>query len=1205
MATKRELLVRVILLAAVFAMSLLAQGDRGEITGSVVDPSGAVVPGAHITVIQKSTNSTYKTTTSTAGDFTVPSLPVGIYVVKVERDGFKTELTENVEITPGGTVRTDVKLQVGQTQQSVEVMANAQMVQTENARVSTEVSNALVDALPVEVNGNSRSPFDLASTTGEVNGAGTFRIGGGGDTVGITLDGSSLAGDKIGTDAGSGGAAAMNSPSVEALTEFNVEASGFKAETGNASGGTLSFVSKSGTNSFHGSAFEFLRNQDLDAKGFFNSVRPIYKQNNFGVTAGGPIYLPKIYNGKNRTFFFVSYEGFRNRVGAGNGSYYSVPPPEFYTGDLYNFVNASGVMYPIYDPGTQTTNANGTYTRTPFPGNIIPQNRFDPTIAPIANYVSTILKANRPGIAAGTYGWWNNNFFNATGTSITPNDRWSAKIDENLGSRHHISYLMNRYKDSSECGPAGCSGLTEPLGTGTFGYNKTQVYRGTWDFTITPTLVSRFYGGYNWFREDHTQGEATETGSVMSQGLSILEPSGTWKGKNICLPGFALCVNFPIISTGDFSGWGNNGPNGSDREVFELHEDVTKIHGAHTFKFGYFLGDSHYDGFGMQFGSGGVSFSSHNTASLANGPGQSESAAGGSGFASMLLGQVGGFNMDTPRYLTVVYQTHQAYVQDDWKVSRKLTLNLGFRYTMNVAPHAPDGRLSTLNFTEANPVAGVIPGATEFAGSGPGRTGSNSLISNWYGGYGPRLALSYAINDKTVIRAAATRSFGPLAGIGQSSHQLGFVIRDTVNDQSGGLYPLYTLNQGPGVNMTLPNVDPGVGVGMNAPSYGKNGNNADRSDAELNYSFNIQRQITSTSSIEVGYLGTLASDITSNFLAFNQVPFNSLPATLSPFTSAGRTALSSLITSSAAINAGATVPWTCGANSSSECESFTKLWGNGASATQANRPYPQYGTIDTGNGGGDRIGHSTYHSGMVKFNKRMGNGLTVQASYTFSKMLDDTDTAYQAVFFYGDMYNLRLLKSIASFDQTHAAKVSWVYRLPVGKGEHFLGNGGAASAIVGGWRVSAIQTYASGLPMNIGTNAVSFPIGEFTNEPTISTYKGWTLPYSGKFQPFQESYLQPQSFFPAQSSTSFGNATRYNPDFRSWPQFNEEAGLSRIFNFKEKAHLEFRAEAFNIFNRTWFGPLGGATTLGNPNWGKWQSQTNSARQMQLVAKLNW
>ncbi len=1203
-AKRSGVFVRLMLFAAVAAMRLAGQGDRGEITGTVMDGSGAVVPAVQITATQTSTNVSYKTVSNTAGDFTIPSLPVGTYQVKAEAPGFKIGIVANVAITPGTTARVDFKLEIGTAQQTVEVTASAQLLQTENARVSTEVSRTLVDALPVEVNGNSRSPFDLAATTGEVNAAGTFRIGGGNDTVGITLDGTSLAGDKIGTDAGNGGAAAMNSPSVEALTEFNVEASGFKAETGNASGGTLSFVSKSGTNQFHGSAFEFLRNQDFDAKGFFNSVIPIYKQNNFGVTAGGPVYLPKLYNGKNKTFFFASYEGFRNRVGAGNGTYFSVPPPSFYKGDLSQWVNGSGAMYPIYDPGSQIANSNGTYTRVPFPNNQIPQSRFDPTIVPILNYVSTMLTPNRPGIVPGTFGYVNNNFFNDTGTSITPNNRWSAKIDQSIGSKHHISYLMNRYRDSSTCGPAGCPGLPEPLGSGTFGYNATQVYRGTWDYTITPTLVSRFYGGFNHFREDHTQGEATETGSVLAAGLSLLVPAGTWKGKGICLPGFAECANFPIISTGDFSGWGNNAPNGSDREVFELHEDITKIHGAHTFKFGYFLGDSHYDGFGVQFGSGGVQFSSHNTASLAGGPGQSESVAGGSGFASMLLGQVSGFNMDTPRYLLVVYQTHQAYVQDDWKVSRKLTLNLGFRYSMNVAPNAPDGRLSTLNFTEPNPAAGGILGATEFAGSGPGRTGSNSLIGNWYGGYGPRLGVSYAINDKTVIRASAARTFGPLVGIGQSSHQLGFFIRDTVSDQSGGLNPLYVLNQGPGVNLNLPFIDPGVGVGMNAPSYGKNGNNAGRSDAELNYSFNIQRQITHTMSLEVGYVATLASDITSNYLADNQVPFNSLPASLSPFTAAGRTALGSLITSATAMNAGATLPWTCGAGSSAECESFTQVWGNGATATQANRPYPQYGTIDTGNGGGDRVGHSTYHAALVKFNKRLGNGLTIQSSYSFSKILDDTDTSYLATFFYGDMYNLRLLKSIASYDQTHAVKISWVYQLPVGKGQRFLGNG-ALGAIVGGWRVSGIQTYASGLPMNIGTNAVNFPIGEFSNTPTISTYQGWTQPYSGKFDPFKDSYLQPQSFFPAQSSTSFGNSTRYNPDFRSWPQFNESAGASRIFSFKERAHLEVRAEAFNILNRTWFGPLGGATTLGNPNFGKWQAQVNSPRQMQLVAKFTW
>jgi hypothetical protein len=164
---------------------------------------------------------------------------------------------------------------------------------------------------------------------------------------------------------------------------------------------------------------------------------------------------------------------------------------------------------------------------------------------------------------------------------------------------------------------------------------------------------------------------------------------------------------------------------------------------------------------------------------------------------------------------------------------------------------------------------------------------------------------------------------------------------------------------------------------------------------------------------------------------------------------------------------------------------------------------------------------------------------------------------------------------------------------------------GVAGAIVGGWRVSGIQTYASGLPMNIGTNAPSFPIGEFSNTPTITTYQGWTLPYSGKFQPFQESYLQPQSFFPTQSSTSFGNSTRYNPDFRSWPEFNESLGLSRIFAIKERARIELRGEAFNVLNRTWFGPISGATTLGNANWGKWQAQVNSPRQMQLAARLSW
>ncbi|HTS25974.1 MAG TPA: TonB-dependent receptor [Bryobacteraceae bacterium] len=1187
--------VRLILLAGVLALRISAQGDRGVITGTVTDASGAVVPGAEITVTQRSTNVSYKTTTSTAGDFTATSLPVGEYQVKVEKPSFKRHITENVVVVPGGTARVDVLLEVGTTQQSVEVMANAQMVQSENARVSTTVSSTLVDSLPVQVNGASRSPFDLASTTAEVNAAGTFRIGGGNDTVGITLDGSSLAGDKIGSDAGNGGAAAMNSPSVEALTEFTVEAGGFKAETGHVSGGTLSFVSKSGTNQFHGSAFEFLRNQDLDARGFFNTVKSVYKQNDFGVTAGGPVYFPKLYNGRNKTFFFASYEGFRNRVGAGNGTLSSVPPPEFYTGDLHNWVDATGKMYQVYDPASQTLTSNGTYTRTPFPNNQIPQTRFDPVVVPILNYMKTVLQPNVPNLVPGTSAYVRNNFF-STGTSSSPSDRWSAKIDQSIGARHHLSYLMNRYKDTAAYGANGPPGLPYPIGGYSIGNNITQVYRGTWDYTVTPTLISRFYGGFNYFREDHGSAAITAD-SPQSSGISGLLPAGYWKSKGICIPNYPECANFPIISTGDFAGWGTNGPNGSDRLVFELHEDVTKIKGAHTFKGGYFFGDSHYDGFGLQNGSGSLGFSYTATSvPLAT----SEATGGGSGFASFLLGAVNNFALDTPRYLTAVYRTHQFYFQDDWKVSRKLTVNLGFRYEMNLAPISVDDKISDFSPATPNPGAGGIPGATIFAGTGAGRIGRRNIIDNWYGGYGPRLAFAYAVNNKTTIRGAATRSFGPLAGIGQSSHNLGFAVRETIGNTSGGLNPAFYLQNGAPAWPTPPTIDPAVGIGTNPPAYA--GNQANRSDSELNYSFNIQRQITPTSVLEIGYLGTLASDITSNFLALNQVPYRSLPASLSPFTTAGRTALGSLVGSAAAIAAGVNgPPWTCGPGSSSECVSFNTLFGSSATVSQAMRPFPQYTTINTLDGGGDRIGHSTYHSMMIKYNKRLGSGLTVQGSYSLSKLLTDTDSTASIP---GDMYNLRLLKSIAAFDQTNQVKLAWVYELPVGHGKHFLGNGGVVAAIVGGWRVSAIQTYASGLPSNIGTT-VTFPVGDFTNRPTISTYDNWVAHQTGKFDPFKDSYLQPQSFFPTQPISSFGNSTRYNPKFRTAPTMSENPSLSRIFSFKERARLEVRAEAFNALNRVFFGPLGGATTLGNPNFGLWRAQVNGWRTMQLVAKMTW
>jgi hypothetical protein len=1186
--TTRQAWGRVALIAALSALPLMSQGDRGQIAGAVTDSTGAVVPDAQITAVQKTTNSSYKAVSSSAGVFTLPGLAAGDYTVTVQKEGFKVYLANNVPVTPGGSATVNVVLQVGATTQTVEVTAAAAMIQTDNAVVSSTVSQTLVNNLPVLVNGGSRTPFDIAATVPEVSTAGGYHIGGGSGALGVSLEGSSMVGGKNGADIGD--AAARFSPSVEALTEFTVESSGFKADSGHASGGTISFVAKSGTNQFHGSAFEFLRNTDLDARPFFAASRQIYKQNNFGVTAGGPVYIPKLYNGKNKTFFFASYEGFRNRVGANTGSFSSVAPPEMYNGDFSNWVDANNKLYTIYDPNTQVL-TNGTYSRTPFPNNKIPQSEIDPVAAPIAKYVSTILAPNRPGVALtpGTSAYVRNNYL-SSGTQLNPSDKWSAKADENLSSKHHFSYLMNRSKNQNACGPDGCPGLPIPIG-GDVGSYFASVYRGNWDYTISPSFVNRFYGGFNHYLENQG-GTSRETAQTTATGAGLL-PAGYWKSKGICIPGYPECSMFPPISTGDFAGWGDTGTNGSDRLLFELHDDMTKTIGKHSLQWGYLFNDTHYDGFGVQNISGttGYSFKSTSIPGAA-----SEAAGGGNGLASFLLGQVNSDSLDTVRYVTLVYRTHQGYFQDDWRVSKKLTLNLGVRVDYNFAPNSGDDRLSDFSRTAINPAAGGLPGGIVFAGSGPGRVGSSNLIPNWHGEE-PRLGFALAINDKTTIRGSASRYFGPVEGNNGSSHYLGFVIKSTAADTTNGIQPLWILSRGHPKLTQPPFIDPGVANGQSSIPYwnGKTGNTP---SAELGFSFGIQRQLTSGSSIDLGYMSTLASDLTSNILAVNQVPYRSLPASLSPFTSTGRAALGSLITSSTAIAAGASPPWTCAAGST-VCVPFATLWGSQASVTQAYRPFPMYGSIDTNLGGGSRIGHSTYHAMILKYNKRTSKGLTVQASYKLSKWLGNADAGN------GDMYNLRLLKSIMGGDQTHVVQVTYSYDLPIGKGKALLSGGGVAGAVLGGWRVAGIHSYASGTPMSLGGSQSFGQLGEISNPVTITTYDGWRAPTKGsKFDPNVDVYLN-ASVFPTQGFATFGNATRFNPKMRNTPGFNESVNVARTFNLKEKAHLEFRAEAFNVLNRVQFGALGGGTTIGNANFGKWQAQANSPRRMQLVAKITW
>ena len=1007
-----------------------------------------------------------------------------------------------------------------------------------------------------------------------------LRIGGGRIGVyGMTLDGTAA---TVARPDAQTTWSAINSPSVEALTEFNVEAGGFKAEIGHASGGTISFVSKSGTNNFHGDAYEFLRNQDLDAKGFFGTTKPIYKQNDFGFTAGGPVWLPKVYNGSDRSFFFFSYEGFRNRVGASNTPY-SVPPPEFFTGDLHNWVNSSGKMIQIYDPST-TTLQNGTYVRTPFPNNQIPQSEFDPVARAIATYIEPYVKPNVPNLVPGTSAYVRNNAI-SYGTAQNPNNKYSIKADQVLTKNQKLAFLFSRTREQDlGCGNSTCT-LPFPF-SGNPGYNRADVYRLSYDYTITPTLLNRFYAGGNNWRQNHGS-YTTYSGAPEADGIPTT--STDWKSKGICIPNWPNCEDaFPIINFSNFQSWGVGAPNGSDNIVVEFRDDMTKVHGSHTFKWGYYYNTTHYNGFGLTYTAGDASFSYLNTAIPLD-----TSQATGSDFASFLLGQASAYNLDTVRYISGQYRTQQMYFQDDWRVSSRLTVNIGLRYEFNLAPIYGNNILSNFSPTTPNPGAGGLLGAQIFAGYGPGRQNTDTLAPNWFGGWGPRLGFAYAVDNKTTIRGAATRSYGPVINPLGSTHYLGFVQQITASDTSQGLSPLFTLAGGAPYWAPVPDIDPSVSNGnSNVPYY--NGKTATRGSGEMTYALNVQRQLGSNIVAEIGYLGTMASDIQSSLLADNQIQYRSLPADLNPFTAAGRTLLNSQITSPAAVAAGITPPYPL----------FVHDFGTGATVAQALRPYPMYARVDTISGGGDRLGHSTYNSMELKLTKRYSAGLTLQASYVFSKALTDSDN-YSSTPTSMDAYNLRLEKSIAGYDQTHAVKLTYVYELPFGKGKQFLNTRGVASAILGDWRLSGIQGYSSGTPISLGTT-VSFPIFDGTNRATVPTYSGWRGTYSGNFDPNANSFFQPVSFFGPQPTTQFGNETRYNPKARYLPNLNENLSLARSVNLhREQTRLEFRWETFNLLNRTQFGPLSGATTLQNNNFGKWQTQSNSARRMQVSMKLYW
>ncbi len=1154
-------------LACLFSLASLvfAQSDRGAISGRVFDASGAAIPGAKVIITNTSNNSTFTSESNESGAFSAPSLPVGEYSIRAEREGFKPAVLSGLTVNASSTIRGDITMEIGSSVQAVEIRADAILLQNDSAKSSTTITQKLVDQLPLVVGGALRSPFDLAALTPEAKSFGDrFSIGGGqNSSYGVTLDGVSAAT----TRALQTSWISYNAPSLEAVTEFTVDTNGFKAEFGHAAGGSIAFASKSGSNEYHGTAYEFLRNDALDARRFFEAKRGIYKQHDFGASFGGPIWIPKVYNGKNKTFFFISYEGFRNRVGA-SSALRSVPTPEMYSGDFSKWVNAAGVLIPVYDPATTGPDSSGKLVRTPFPNNQVPSNRFDPLATKLIGVYASgpggQLKPN-VGAAPGTSAYVRNNYSITSGTQVNPWDKKSIKLDHIFSEKDRLSgYIgVNRiYTRAGGNGPATLPGYYTDYNDA---QNLSDVYRMTWDHNFSPTLLNHFYAGGNNWREGHFHPN---------------ELLGNWKDK-FCLPNVPICNNnLSTVNFSEFNVWGGPSNNGSENTVFSFNDDVNWIKGKHSFKAGGMYQRNHYNGFGQQWDAGYSNFSFTATGV----PNDSNFAtAGGNSFASFLLGRTNDQQIHTVRFISQQWPYFAGYFQDDYRLNNKLTINVGIRWETQLPPVEANDKWSDFSPTTPNPGAGGIKGALLYAGTGEGRQGTRTLADSYFRAFGPRIGAAYSLNEKTVIRANYSHSYGAITTVTGSTHQLGFTLTSSFNGD--GLNPISRFQDGPPAYQLPPFISPSFANRQGIPWW--QGQEATRPPANDAWTFSIQRQLTTSLLVEGTYNALIGSQLQANLLSYNQVPF-------SAFQKYGRALLTSQFDSPAAVAAGIPSPF----------PQFKALWGNQATVAQALRPFPQYDSIVTNSGGGDHSGHSSYHAGIIRLEKRYSDGLTFQTSYVFSKLITDADSYWSTDFPAAeDHFNRRLEKSIGAYDITHNFKVGFVYDLPFGKGKKWL-TSGIADKVVGNWRLSTTHFYSTGLPVTIGSG-VSFPIFNGRNAAQVPGYDGWRgNQVTGNFDPQTDNFFQPKSFFGPQSQTQEGNMTRYNPRLRQMGNYSENISVAKGFQITERFKLDFRAEAFNMFNRVRFGT--GPTSLSDPNFGRILGNgdlLNDPRRMQMALKL--
>jgi hypothetical protein len=1137
--------------------SLWAQDPRGTILGRVIDSSRAVIPGVAVRATNVATGVSASAKSNAAGSYTLPYLIPGTYTVSAELAGFKRFVREGVQVRVSESVELNIPMEVGQVTETVEITAESPLLDTSSSSLGQVIDSRRILELPT-LAGNA---FELALLTpGVVNGTNlrdrkpAFNNG----NSQVSTDGNGTYNNEFQIDGvsntfadGNARARVAFSPPAASIGEFKMQTATYDAGVGHTIGSVVNVSTVSGTNQLHGEAHWFTRNAAFDAPNFFNNKQgtkaPIYQDNRYGASAGGPVYLPRIYDGRNKTFWFHAWEA--NKWGVPGTTTGTVPTEAQRRGDFSELLRSAGNNYQIYDPATTARAAGGRFSRQPFPNNVIPANRLDPVGQAL---VALYPLPNRPGTADGR-----NNFFN--GQRIGREDYYAhiSRVDHAFSQNHRV-FLRLHYDWWEE-------DKNDHFQNRVNGIILNRINRGlAFDdvVVVSPTLlVNLRYGLTNQEFPEHrvTKGYDLAKLNFSPQLLSLIE-------KDL--------ATIPRVSLGAYhtlSPWeSGDGTNSSLTHTFA--GNITRLLGTHNLRFGADL--RVYRAFGNRYprmAAPDFSFSNAYTRGpLDNSPG----APVGQELAAMLLGIPGGSMERTASY-AIQDRFLGLYIQDDFKVSRTLTLNFGLRYEKEwpiterfdrlVAGFAFDTPNPIEAQARANYARNPIPelpldafrvlGGLTFVGDGGEGSSPFAGESN---NFMPRIGLAWQATSKTVVRAGYGMFYDSIGVNKSSAIQTGFSQLTPIQASLDSGLSFIASNANPLPNGLLPPLGASGGLttnlGQSLDFYLRSRKHA----YSQRWSLGIQREIRSFLA-EVSYVGNRGTRLGVD-RQLNATPAEYLST--SPFRDQPTINFLS-------------------AQGPNPFRGTDPIYGANISRANLLRPYPHFGNITVE----EPIGYSWYHALQFRGEKRMSRGFTFQLAYTWSKameaveFLNATDPTPSEV--------------IGGLDRPHRIAISGIYELPFGHGRPLAsGLPRAVDVFVGGWQLNGIVIYQSGGPLGFGNAIFTGDIKDIALPSDQRNVDRWFNTDAG----FNRNSSQQLSFnlrtFPLRFSGVRGDS-----------QHRWDLSALKNFRLTEQARLQFRAECFNALNHPILNNPNTSPT--NSSFGRITGTAAQARTWQFALKLEF